>query len=241
MSVINADTFTDTNGTLLDAHTPDVGGAWSFINGVGILHIQSNKAAYQGGTQWVGATVNSSFANAAISAEIDVPAGSSYAYAIVFRYVDSINYWVLNIERSGGGTPQMAAYKIVAGSATALDTELLGAVSGTTVTAAVALNGDAITGYLNGVAQVSGSDSFQNTATRHGIGLFAGGLDTLGKFDNFAIDSDPSIFDPPAGQPTVKRWGGVPHTGTQKLRGGHRGGPWARHDSGIFVPRRLAA
>lgn len=28
------------------------------------------------------------------------------------------------------------------------------------------------------------------------------------------------------GQPTTRRWGGVSHMGTQKLRGGHRGGPW---------------
>lgn len=28
------------------------------------------------------------------------------------------------------------------------------------------------------------------------------------------------------GQPTTKRWGGASHMGTQKVRGGHRGGPW---------------
>lgn len=44
-----------------------------------------------------------------------------------------------------------------------------------------------------------------------------------------------------AGQPTMKRWGGVPNMGTQKLPGGTRGGPWGSTDDGLIVPRRLAA
>lgn len=41
------------------------------------------------------------------------------------------------------------------------------------------------------------------------------------------------------GQPAVTRWGGVPHLGTQKFRGGHRGGPWAMRRSGVIVPTRF--
>jgi hypothetical protein len=44
------------------------------------------------------------------------------------------------------------------------------------------------------------------------------------------------------GQPTTRRWGGVPHMGSQKLRNGGRGGPWAQDSrSGLILPRRLAA
>jgi len=42
-----------------------------------------------------------------------------------------------------------------------------------------------------------------------------------------------------AGQPTQKRFGGVPHTGTTKFRGGHSGGPWGRGREGLIVPRYL--
>ncbi len=44
-----------------------------------------------------------------------------------------------------------------------------------------------------------------------------------------------------AGQPTMRRWGGVPHMGTTKFRNGGRGGPWGRTTDGLIVPRRLAA
>jgi hypothetical protein len=44
------------------------------------------------------------------------------------------------------------------------------------------------------------------------------------------------------GQPTMRRWGGVPHMGTSKLRNGGIGGPWGRDSrSGLIVPRRFAA
>lgn len=39
------------------------------------------------------------------------------------------------------------------------------------------------------------------------------------------------------GQPTIKRWGGNPFMGTQKLRNGGRGGPWAKSDAGIYLRR----
>lgn len=41
------------------------------------------------------------------------------------------------------------------------------------------------------------------------------------------------------GQPTTKRFGGVPHMGTQKFRGGHRGGPWGRTRDGLYIPQHL--
>jgi hypothetical protein len=43
----------------------------------------------------------------------------------------------------------------------------------------------------------------------------------------------------PAGQPTAFRHGGIPHMGTQKLRGGTRGGPWGRTRDGLYIPQHL--
>lgn len=44
-----------------------------------------------------------------------------------------------------------------------------------------------------------------------------------------------------AGQPTMRRWGGVPHMGTGGLKGGSGGGPWGRSRTDrVIVPRWLA-
>jgi hypothetical protein len=42
------------------------------------------------------------------------------------------------------------------------------------------------------------------------------------------------------GQPTARRWGGVPHMGGRKgFNGSSGGGTWGRHRSGIWVPSRV--
>lgn len=93
--------------------------------------------------------------------------------------------------------------------------------------------GTTLYAYRNGVLQDTVVDSTYATG-QAGIFAYLGGA-----VDDFEADNMGGGGG--VGQPTVKRWGGIPHTGSQKLRGGHRGGPWARHDSGIFVPRRFAA
>lgn len=43
MTVYVNETFTDTNGTVLSSHTPDVGGSWSRVAGDQTITIQSNR------------------------------------------------------------------------------------------------------------------------------------------------------------------------------------------------------
>ena len=49
MGVLVQDSFTDSNGTLLQNHTPEVGSAWAKISGIDAT-IQSNKLSIGGGT-----------------------------------------------------------------------------------------------------------------------------------------------------------------------------------------------
>lgn len=43
------------------------------------------------------------------------------------------------------------------------------------------------------------------------------------------------------GQPTMRRWGGVPHVGGQGIGSKGKGRMWGRTSDGVIVPRRLAA
>jgi len=101
--------------------------------------------------------------------------------------------------------------------------------SGTTLRDQQAQGGQAISGALfdsNGAVSPAGA----NTLT---INLAGSSSISSGQTVSFA----PAVA---AGQPTTKRWGGIPHMGTQKLKGGVRGGPWGRTQSHIIVPRWLA-
>jgi len=95
------DTFTDTNGTLLTAHTPDVdtvGGGWVSWGNGGSIDIQSNKASTIGGGS------NPNFGSHYIDAgAADVDITSTYAVdasndlGILVRYQDANNFWLLNL------------------------------------------------------------------------------------------------------------------------------------------------
>lgn len=54
MTTIASDTFTDTNGTTLQSHTPSGGGTWTkSIGGAGVdIEIQSNQATPSGNNAW---------------------------------------------------------------------------------------------------------------------------------------------------------------------------------------------
>lgn len=98
--------------------------------------------------------------------------------------------------------------------------------------------GDQLSFYANLGALLLGPIT-DATYASGSVGMFAG--TSFDDASNMSIDSFTAYESAAAGQPTTKRWGGVPHMGTQKLRGGHRGGPWAKTHDGIYIPRRLAA
>jgi len=92
MSVFLSDTFTDTNGTLLSAHTPETGGSWTKRSGFSNLTITSNKA--------VGSSnFNNVYTNAAVPGgneydiEYDLTPSSGYNNDCFGRFVDLNNYF----------------------------------------------------------------------------------------------------------------------------------------------------
>jgi hypothetical protein len=191
LAVINADTFTDTNGTSLDAHTPTTGGGWS-ESVFTVWEIQSNTAKEVGsGSGWAYAVVESSDASVAVDVDIAIPNVSDYAYSITVRWTNNTNHWRADVLRTSSGTPLLRIVEVNAGSETTRDSDTIGAVSGTTINLKITTNSDTIEGYIDDALTSSyASASFNNTATIHGIALFTG-FERAGSFDNFSIDSDP--------------------------------------------------
>lgn len=196
LSVINSDTFTDTNGTSLDAHTMTSGGqTWNEI-GSSVWEIQSNKVVQNGASAWMFASVESSDASVLVEADIAVPSANDVVAGLVVRFTDSSNYWLVDIIRQSGGNYRMRIVENNATTETARDEDTnVGSIGGTTVNVTVTANGNTITGYLNDVQKVTyASASFNNTETKHGLGQFSGSpYDLTTTWDNFSIDSDPTF------------------------------------------------
>ncbi len=89
------DIFTGTNGTAIDAHTPDIGsGSWLQTNSLS-FYIQSNKLQSNRNTDGDLAIIDSGLSDINISTTVS-PFNSSFNSGypgIVFRYVDANNFW----------------------------------------------------------------------------------------------------------------------------------------------------
>ncbi len=171
------DTFTGTNGTNLTAHTPNVGSAWTYNPAA--IDIQSNKAvnpALSGGDV---ATVDMSHADGTITVVFN--AVTSNNDAIVFRATDSSNYWRFQVNDIGGGGTTAYLINTTAGSDTIVDSGATTLSSGADHTFEVILSGTSIICKLDGATIFTQTSSVRQTATIHGMMLWAGG-DTADDF-----------------------------------------------------------
>jgi hypothetical protein len=192
MAVIHSDTFTDTNGTSLDAHTADVGGAYD-EEGSCEWEIQSNKGEYLSGSALCVASTDVSDATVRVSADIGVPNDTNYSVGVMVRGSDASNWWALVISRDSGGTPHLDIVENNAGTTTTRDTENLGAVTGTTQSVVFSVtSGDLFTGTL-GATEVTYTSSLHNTNTEIGLFTYTGSpYSADGTWDALSVDSDPA-------------------------------------------------
>jgi hypothetical protein len=85
---------------------------------------------------------------------------------LLFRQYDADNYWVTDIDFNAGS---LRLYKRVAGSATVVDTASVSVSLNTEHEVKVLFSGNDITVYLDGVAKITATDSFNASATTHGL------------------------------------------------------------------------
>ena len=110
MAILIQDSFTDTNGTLVEDHTPEIGGAWNKVTGISAT-IQSNEVD-------VGGSENPLYINS-ISDVADVYSQikktQNDGFLLIGRYTDINNYYFFDegtgIRKFVAGTPStLAAY-----------------------------------------------------------------------------------------------------------------------------------
>jgi len=106
-------------------------------------------------------------------------AGSGGAAGILARYTDSNNYYMFRLH---SGLGQVQLYKKAGGTFTLLQTAPMTVNLNTWYTLMLVLNGSSITGYVNGLQQVSVTDS-SLTSGRIGVRTF----DQSAGFDNIVV------------------------------------------------------
>lgn len=184
-----ADTAAGTFGTPSDA-----GSDW--IHPTNDWGISSNKGYNPGGAGGVATVLESSIADCDIQFTLSTVGGRT---GLVARFTDDSNYILFDLNV---GSTEVNIFKKVAGSFTLI----AGPTSSITFANGdvwkFTVNGSALTGYQNGVSKISGSDSFNSTATQHGIRSSS----TTDRYDDFSITA---LGGGAAGQPAAKRMGGV--------------------------------
>lgn len=196
MSTLNQDHFTGTNGTDLQFHTPDVGGAWTAAEGV--IVIQSNKANGASGNnahiEYY--TINSAVADVVVTADFDVPALLHSFGSLVVRTVNKDNAWLMSFEDDTLGlSPYIVIYERTSGVQNTRASANISAVGGTTVTMTATANGTSLS-LAFGSGSISYTSSVRQTTTTHGISTYYDGTYTTIPIDDFLVTTIPtgSIF-----------------------------------------------
>lgn len=175
------DTFTDTDGIALSAHTMDVGSGW--IAHYGTPQVQGNKAK---GTVFTdnAATADAGTANVTMSADWTYDDGDDYAEFFV-RYVDNFNVWFVGYNRPMG---RWEIAERVAGADTLRASSTISLSSGT-YTVAVTCSGTTIILSVDSIEKCRyESASAHQSATRFGIYVSKpGGTVPVTAVDNFEV------------------------------------------------------
>lgn len=171
------DSFSDANNVSLSSHLPDVGGSWTRFNGNGSNHVKIfNGVAnsyFDNGTPFAyGYVQPATSADVTIRMVCEYGGPSSQHYnQIVFRYSDTTNYWYASCH--GGGL--MEIRKVVGGVDSVVASGNTSINPNVPVLFTVTLSGDSIS-FSHKNITVSATDTFNNTATQHGIQTYQSGI-----------------------------------------------------------------
>lgn len=198
-TVIVQDTFTDTNGTSLDAHTPNTAPSGGWTERVGNWSINSNSTNLSGNSNNAHATIETGVADCTITCEADNNAGSGALgteTGIICRWSDTSNYWRVGvnafddtikiIERNAATNTQRASGSVSGG-----------VTGGTLYTVQAVLAAASITATVDGANSINyASATLNQTATIHGI---AARTATTDRVDDFLVEAD-------IGHPAMRRF-----------------------------------
>jgi len=174
------DTFTDTPGTLLTAHGPDIDkerGGWAF--GSGQADIQAPGEANVTVVN-LAAVVDAGVSDGIVCVDARTQAATAWkGPALIFRYQDINNFWAWIVEPTNG---EAQLWRIQAGWN--LEWQgVLGVQYSYWYNLMVKLRGDRIDCYIGGIWRHGLNNSTFQTETEHGIR----GIEIGIRFDNFEV------------------------------------------------------
>lgn len=214
MTTIFQDTFTGSNGTQLQSHTPDIGTSWTRLYGSAaaldwVINASNQIAPEVSTDNGVIYTADATYSNANYYVEFTLTAQSTSTarptYALV-RVQDQENMYAVLIN---GGTNTCSLYKKVSGTWTALGSAFSKPADGSVCK--LEIIGTTLTFYDDGVSVASATDSSISVAGK--AGLAAGGgaelVDSTHDCSNANIWDSFSVVTIDSGQPASKRTGAV--------------------------------
>ena len=180
---VYTDSFTDTNGTLLNAHTSDSGPGWTLASADNNGAIQSNALLANGTANPTVYLYNSTPPTADYSVQAVLLIQSDSGSGVIgradaigttyyqARYFKSLNQWQL--------------FSTVAGASTTLGTYSETVTAGTTRTVKLTMAGTTITLLVDGVSQISVTNSAITAAGKAGLRLTKS---TSATVDSFSLN-----------------------------------------------------
>lgn len=176
------DTFTAADSTALNGRTPSpttAGNNWTTLEGAGAQQtIQSNVARLVAGAAVQSLTVDTGQASGTVTVSAALGATGATGCGIMFRMTDANNYWLLWID----GANRVDVYKVVANVSTTRANIVI-ASNTAAHDLRVVLSGHSIVATYGGVSVANLTDSFNATATKHGMRAYA----NTATFDNFQM------------------------------------------------------
>lgn len=174
------DTFTDTAGTLLENHTPDVGGVWTKITGTGSLDItaggQCRLASTITGTVLYSNGANpgqSSYYVEARVASTGVDSASQVVGVVTRKQAGADTYYRAVLFGGAAGSRGVKLTKVVAGTATDLGTYLFDWVANTGYILRLEVTPSNKRVFIDGVERIASTDNEvtgAGTAGLYGVG-----------------------------------------------------------------------
>jgi len=187
------DTFTDTNGTVLTAHTPNVspGGAMWVYQGSADIQIQTNRARCEGNGINNIAIIESGISDCDITSIIRYAGGvgNTSTDGVVLRYEDQYNYYWI------GPVAKLNKFRIIkrvsdgaGGGTNSVDAEATGITISVDTDYTITINADgtSIVAELDGANELTATDSVHTTETKHGVNGYVSGSQKP-QFDNFEV------------------------------------------------------
>ena len=205
MTVFVSDTMSDTNGTLLSAHTPDTGGTWVKRSGTGDFEIQSNQARITASDTFVYYTNAATPGNAEYDVTSDwvVASNESTTIGLLGRLIDSSNFYHVFYKDL---TNTYTLRKKVSGSFTILDT-LIESLSVATHAAKLEIRDASKKLYIDTIEKLTSADDVLTDAGNAGVHMqnLSGAVTSI-EHDNFVADDVGEAESQNASMQPIHHW-----------------------------------